>query len=1250
VNGPLLPFRRHIRVVLRGALLLFAGVACGDHPTASSADRLGKLDVAPALTAAASDAYHNLLVFGLELDNVRLQLKRQSGEVVTDTAITLSVDQNEVRIDIVVPLRASEERMRATVELRAANIVFFSGAQDIVVRSGQPTSPPAAISLDYVGPDAAATTLSVAPSIVSLLTSDSVAFLATALDANQQPVTLQAVDWSIRDAALGAVNPAGLFKPALLRGETFVVAKLPTGLKDSARVSIIPLPSQIEVVSGSEQSGLVGTVLGTPIVVELRAADKLPVPGHQVDFAISSGGGSLSVLRTTTDANGRASTILTLGLLPGLNVVSVSAPGVPAITVTATATLGLPAVLDVLDASLLSITDSAAANIASALLPAITLTDAVGNVLSGIPVTFQLLGDGSLNGTLSRQVSVLTGSDGVAALTSLALGTLAGADTVFAIVAGVIDTVKFVANITNATASVLSFAQQPLNGTGGAALSTITVELRDRFGNLATTGPSASMPVTLALNGATGAILGPDASALTRTATGGIATFDVWIDKAATGYTLTASAGASVAAATSAAFDIAVGPIARLLAVAGNNQGSLVNTGLADALVVQALDAGSNVVTAGSVVFDVVSGAGTLDGGVTSIVKTLDASGKAIVSWAVGTGQQVVRAAANGVTRDLRAFVAEQLVLLEPIAATAQSGVPLAQQPRVRLLDNAGNVVRLAGAQIGATLEAADGQPLIGEATGALSVITDADGIATFAGMAVEGPTTQPVMARFFRVIGGEVEDASITPAISSAITLAPGLPRELMAVDVSPDHRVPQPGQKQLTFKTTDGYNDVPGPVVFTVVNGPCSLASPSSVESDAAGIATVSINAPVHLTSCTLQSLLNIAAPPGHQGGFRQPTVSARLYVAGDTVPVWTGRDVTNPTDFHTAGNWLDGRAPISEALSFIPAVAAPNHPKVTAPASLRSLSIENGAVLDLATSSLVLAGSFSGQIVGGGTMALTAPSSATVKGSIDALLKFGETSCPGADYDVSGSLNVSVIEVNCVVDLRSNVDIAVAGDLVVKSAAGRWRQRAGRTTVAGNARFEAGTSEVRDAGSLIVGGALITMPSARLDQAGGTITVGGDATFDGSSVFSGGVLDLKKAFSHSGDGGTRTFDASLPHITRFTGSAASTLIITWNVAQTSAFGQLEIRTAGAAGVSLAGSGRTVPITDLWVYPGALLTVPSGFTLELGGVAGKGLHVLDDPVQPGRVVNHGVVTVLNNLLCVLTGLILPGECLSLL
>ena len=64
------------------------------------------------------------------------------------------------------------------------------------------------------------------------------------------------------------------------------------------------------------------------IVVEVRGQEGLPFAGVPVKFNVTSGGGMLSALSATTDANGRAQSRLTLGPNAGTNRVSVSATGV----------------------------------------------------------------------------------------------------------------------------------------------------------------------------------------------------------------------------------------------------------------------------------------------------------------------------------------------------------------------------------------------------------------------------------------------------------------------------------------------------------------------------------------------------------------------------------------------------------------------------------------------------------------------------------------------------------------------------------------------------------------------------------------------------------------------------------------------------------------------------------------------------------------------------------------------------------
>lgn len=105
------------------------------------------------------------------------------------------------------------------------------------------------------------------------------------------------------------------------------------------------------------------------------------------------------------------------------------------------------------------------------------------------------------------------------------------------------------------SAAKLAFTVQPKNGTAGTNLATITVEIQDTDGMVVGNATSA---VALTVNGVTGFDPSPVA------ADKGVATFtNVRIDKAGTGYTLTATSG-GLTPATSTAFDISHAPAAHL--------------------------------------------------------------------------------------------------------------------------------------------------------------------------------------------------------------------------------------------------------------------------------------------------------------------------------------------------------------------------------------------------------------------------------------------------------------------------------------------------------------------------------------------------------------------------------------------------------------------------------------------------------------------------------------------------------------
>ena len=83
-------------------------------------------------------------------------------------------------------------------------------------------------------------------------------------------------------------------------------------------------------ISGDNQHGLPNTPLPVPFVVEVRDLNNGSVRnGVPVTFTVTEGGGTLSIQTTTTNANGRAESTLTLGPNFGINIISVAAAGIP---------------------------------------------------------------------------------------------------------------------------------------------------------------------------------------------------------------------------------------------------------------------------------------------------------------------------------------------------------------------------------------------------------------------------------------------------------------------------------------------------------------------------------------------------------------------------------------------------------------------------------------------------------------------------------------------------------------------------------------------------------------------------------------------------------------------------------------------------------------------------------------------------------------------------------------------------------
>jgi hypothetical protein len=95
-------------------------------------------------------------------------------------------------------------------------------------------------------------------------------------------------------------------------------------------------PAHLELVSGPDQSGYVGTTLAQPLVVRVTDAKGRGVADQPITWQVDDEGGTISVVDSATGADGTARAEWTLGLQVGTFAVSAAVTGVPPVSFTAT--------------------------------------------------------------------------------------------------------------------------------------------------------------------------------------------------------------------------------------------------------------------------------------------------------------------------------------------------------------------------------------------------------------------------------------------------------------------------------------------------------------------------------------------------------------------------------------------------------------------------------------------------------------------------------------------------------------------------------------------------------------------------------------------------------------------------------------------------------------------------------------------------------------------------------------------------
>ncbi len=750
-------------------------------------------------------------------------------------------------------------------------------------------------------------------------------------DAAGNILTGRPITWTSSAPLVATVNASGLVT-AVNGGAANITA---TSGTVSASVNVV-----VSAVVGSlsvqtQPAGAVsGSVFTTqPVVRILDANGNLVATGPSsvlpVTVTRASGSASLGGTTTVTAVNGVATftNLAFTGAGIGAHTLRFSTVS-PALEVTSASFNVAPGAATTLTA-VSSLSQSAAAGALVSAPPSVRVSDASGNPVSGVSVTFAVISGGGTI-TPASTATVVTNASGVAALTQWRLGTIAGANSVRATAAGLTGSpITFSATGTVGTPTQLAVLTQPAGAISGRALTTQpVVEIRDAAGNRVT---GASDAVTVSV--ATGS--GDVAGTVTVNAVNGVATFtNVRIDGAGAHTLRFAAAG--LTSATSASITVTQVPVA--LSIFTQPAGAVSSATFTTQPVVRILDDAGLVVTTGSgssltVAASVASGTGTLGG--TASVNAVNGVATFSNLSLTGSGAHTLR---FSTTSPALAVVSGSLSVgvgapatIAAVSAVSQSATVLtavAAAPSVRVTDAVGNPV----SGVTVTFAVTAGGGVIAPANGVVN--TNASGVATLTSWtlgatpganSVTGSATglsgSPVVFNATATVGAAT-DLAITTQPSGATSGVPFTTQPVVEIRDAQGNRVAG-ATNAVTAEIANGSGALAGTITVNAVNGIATFtnarvngAGPHRIRFVASGLSSATSG---NFVVSQRAAALNISAQPAGSVSGAALTTQPVVQVLDDAgLVVTTGSDatVTVATSIATGTGTLGGTTSVNAA----------------------------------------------------------------------------------------------------------------------------------------------------------------------------------------------------------------------------------------------------------------------------------------------------------------------------------------------
>jgi len=260
-----------------------------------------------------------------------------------------------------------------------------------------------------------------------------------------------------------------------------------------------PTPGSVSKTGGDAQVGAAGAALAESLAVTVLDQNNAPLAGVTVNFAVVSGGGSVSPGSRVTSATGVAKTRRTLGAGAGTQLVTATAGSLAPVQFSAVSQIN--GAVNIANSTTGPLTDSVDAVKAESLT--VLVTDQNATPVPGVTVAWA-----STGGSVSS-ASVPTGATGLSKV-RFTYGTAAGSQSATATVTGLVGSPVTITFAATAGTAVTIAKVSGDNGTttpGGQA--TYTVQGRDTHGN-----PKAGVTVDWAVGTGGGSIAPPQNTTL----------------------------------------------------------------------------------------------------------------------------------------------------------------------------------------------------------------------------------------------------------------------------------------------------------------------------------------------------------------------------------------------------------------------------------------------------------------------------------------------------------------------------------------------------------------------------------------------------------------------------------------------------------------------------------------------------------------------------------------------------------------